>query len=165
MRFSIFNMHTLKTAALMAVLSLSVHSAPPDNATNAVHYWAFDRSDPPVVRSGDVWAAARVEMANETVRLLIEVDGKLTAYWESRAQACWKTVKRVLERTPRFIPAADGAFVNGKAIRSFTYREDKAGKATYELKGVVAELGSVSDPTAIKLLEEHLTALDPTLPH
>src|SRR5215207_2501858 len=100
-------MQIVKALAIIATLSLAAHSGPPRNETNAIHYWAFDRSDPLVVRAGDVWAAARVEMANETVRLLREVDGKLTVYWESRDPNCWKTVKQQLLWAPSmFVPAA-----------------------------------------------------------
>jgi len=160
LRGNLFNMQIVKTAVLTITLSFSLYSSPPENETNAIHYWAFDRSDPALVRCGDVWAASRVETANETIRLLTEVDGKLTVYWESRDKTCWKTVKQALLWSPSmFVPAAEGAFVQGKAIRSFEYRKDGDGKETYTLKGFTAELGSVSDAEAIKALENHLKAL------
>jgi hypothetical protein len=159
-------MQMIKIATLIVAIGLSAHSAPPANETNAIHYWAFDRSDPSLTRAGDVWAAARVETANETIRLLREVDGKLTAYWESRDSECWKTVKQQLIWAPSlFVPADDGAFVSARAIRSFDYKDGKDGKPTYVLKGTVAVLGSVSDPAAIKILEQQLRELDRTLPH
>lgn len=146
-------MHIVKIAALTIALSFSAYSSPPNNATNAVHCWTFDRSDPLVVRCSDLWAATRVETANETIRLLIEVDGKLTVYWESRDKTCWKTVKQQLLWAPsKFVPVGDDAFVNGMAIRSFDYKNEKDSKGTYVLKGAAAELGSVSDPAAIKIL-------------
>ena len=157
-------MQTTRIAALVAALVLPVHSKPPENATNAIHCWAFDRSDPLVVRCGDVWAASRIETANQSVRLLKEVDGKLIPFWESKDKTCWKTVKQQLEWAPsKFVPADRDSFVAGNAVRSFEYREDNVGKGTYLLKGVTTPLGVVSDPAGINVLERLLSALDPEL--
>jgi hypothetical protein len=109
-----------------------------------------------VTRLGDVWRAAKIETHSGYVRLLVERDGKLVSFYESKNPKTINQAKAQVGMAPSScIPVADGSYVLIDAIASVEITR-KDGVEAWVLRGISAELGTVTESKAIEWVKGHI---------
>ena len=147
----------MRTHRIIAFFVSAAFCVAPLHADDSTQWWARDQSSPNTVRLGDMRRACRVETAGGIVRLFTESEGKLALYWESKDPKCADAVRQQMVWAPSvFTPVGNDAFVSKDAVASIDINKAKDGAEVFVLRGLVAELASVTDPAAIKILKQQI---------
>jgi|GEM_PF-3859060 len=127
------------------------------HADDPTPWWARDNAGPGgAARFANVRLAAKVEATDTSVKLFHEAEGKLVLYWQSTDPDCAKAVLQQLKWAPSvFVRTDDGFYVALAAIASREETKNPDGQEAQVLRGFAVELGTVSDPAAIKNVKSY----------